>query len=121
MSRARLAFAIAAAVELLVVGVLTVSWPAKAAEGAVPIAIIVSGLAGVYFPGPWYRVALLGAALGLVNAGAFILMSSPLGAPGKFTVAARITISIGFAAGTALATWLWAQYERRRTAEGRRP
>jgi hypothetical protein len=96
MFRARIAFSIAAAAEILIVGLMTVSWPTKASDGAIPAAIIVCGLVGPYLPGPWYRVGLLGAALGLLDAGVFIILSSTLGAPETFTVAARIAISIGF-------------------------
>ena len=87
MCRARIAFCLGAAAEILIVGLLTVSWPSKAAEGAVPVAIVVCGLAGPCLPAPWYRVALLGAALGLLDAGVFIALSGPLGVPERFTVA----------------------------------
>lgn len=93
---------------------MAVIWPAKAAEGAVPVAIIVCGLAGPFLPGPWYRVALQGAALGLLNAGVFIFLSRPLGVPEKFEVAGRIAISMVFGTATALGTWLWTESERKR-------
>jgi hypothetical protein len=84
------------------------------------VAIIVCGLAGPFFTGPWYRVALLGALLGGLGAVAFIMLSGSLGAPETFTVAERIVISIGFGAAPALGTWLWTQFERRRQAMDRR-
>jgi hypothetical protein len=66
------------------------------------------------FPGPWYRVGVLGGALGLLDAGALIVLSGSLGVPDKFTIGYRIAVSIGFGAATALGTWLWTQFERRR-------
>jgi hypothetical protein len=114
MFQARNAFSIAAAAEILIVGLMTVSWRAKASEGAVPVAIVVCGLVGPFLPGPWYRVGLLGAALGLLDAGAFIILSSLLGVPETLTAAERIAISIGFGAATASGTWLWTEFERRR-------
>jgi hypothetical protein len=114
MCRPRVAFFIAAAAEILIVGLMTLIWPAKAAEGAVPAAIIVCGLAGPCLPGPWYRAAFLGAVLGLVDAGVFLMLSSTLGVADRFTLAERIVISIGFGSATASGTWLWAEFERRR-------
>ena len=114
MTHARIAFSIAAAAEILIVGLIAVIWRAKAAEVAIPVAIIVCGLVGPYLAGPWYRVGLQGAALGLLNAGVFIILSRALGVPEKFTVAGRIAISIGFGTATVLGTWLWTQFERRR-------
>lgn len=67
MPAARIALSIAAAAEILIIGLISVIWPTKAAEGAVPVAIIVCGLVGPCLPGPWYRVALQGAALGLLH------------------------------------------------------
>jgi hypothetical protein len=112
--RAPIAFVIAAAAEILIIGVITAGWPEKVVEGAVPIAIIVCGLVGPHLGEPWYRVALLGAVLGLLNAAVCIALSSTLDVPEKFTVAERIAVSIGFSAATASATWLWVQFERRR-------
>jgi len=106
---------VAIAMVTIIALIIAVAWiaPEKAAEMAVPISIIVCGLAGPWLAGTWLGAAAMGGLLGLIDAIVMISLARLLDLPDKLSVGVRLTASIGFAIGPALGTFLWVQFQRR--------
>jgi len=108
-------FGLAALVQLLILLVLAFLRPDKAAEGAIPIGIIICGLAGPHLGRSLVQTGVSAAALGALNAGALMMTSGN----DDLSPSVRWIASLAFCAGTALGTWAWSQYDARRKASER--
>ena len=104
---------IAAIVEVAAITAIVLIRPDKAGDMAIPIAIIVCGLAGPKLSRRYYGAALLGGLLGVLDYGAFIVLSGLYEVVDKLTPTVRIAASIGFGAATAVGTHMWTEFARR--------
>jgi hypothetical protein len=102
VNREAVTFFLAAAIELLVLVVLAGTSPEKTAELAVPIGIIVCGLAGPLIAQSATGAAISGAALGVINT----IMLLILGVTDKFAPSVRWAVSLAFCSAVASATWM---------------
>jgi hypothetical protein len=87
-------------------------WPNKASEGAVPIGIIICGLAGPYLGRSLVQTIISAVALGALNTGT-IMMVAP---SDNLSPPVRWVASLAFCAGAALGAWGWSRYEAGRNA-----